>query len=247
MADPEAPFYVGYLKLPRALRGFLAWVLAGLLALDIGLAVIAFAGQPPHATGGWSSDEAVYIGQFQAKPYPMVRLFATGKDPARTVLLVGAGKDGPPVGMDALDGAMVEARGYPVRRGDLEVLQIYNPPVRQDASQLDALPQGPAEPVTLTGEIVDSKCYAGAMNPGEMKAHEACGSFCLLGGIPALFVTRGDDGTTRWYVMASPDGGPISDQARRLVGQPVRLSGTIRRGDGLATFTVADDEMAAAN
>jgi len=147
MAEPQPPFYVGYLKLPRELRGFLVVVLAALLAIDGGLAVIAFAGQPPHATGAWSSDEAVYMGQFQARPYPMVRLFATGKDPARTILLVGEGKDGPPAGMDELDGTMVEVRGYPVRRGDLEVLQIDNPPVRQDATQMDPLPPGPAEPL----------------------------------------------------------------------------------------------------
>lgn len=246
MADPVPPFYVGYLKLPRGLKGFLAAALAILLVVDAGLAVLAYAGQPPHASGDWGSEgEVGYIGQFQAKPYPLVRLLGTSRQPARSVLLVGAGKAGPPAGMDDLDGAMVEARGYPVRRGDLTVLQIDNPPLRQDASRLDPLPVGPAEPATLTGEIVDSKCYAGAMNPGEGKAHEGCGSFCLYGGIPALFVTKGMDGGVRWYLMAAPDGGPVGDAARALVGRSVTLAGTIRRGDGLATFSVAPDQLAA--
>jgi len=246
MADPAPPFYVGYLKLPRGLKGFLAAVLVILLVVDGSLAVLAFAGQPPHATGDWGGgEEVVYTGQFQAKPYPLIRLFAADQQPARAVLLVGEGKDGPPIGMDDLDGAMVEARGYPVLRGDLAVLQIDNPPVRQDASRLDPLPAGPAEPATLTGEIVDSKCYAGAMNPGEGKAHESCGSFCLYGGIPALFVTGGMDGTVRWYLMAAPDGGPVGDAARALVGRSVTLAGTIRRGDGLAIFGVAPDQLAA--
>jgi hypothetical protein len=245
MADPEPPFYVGYLKLPRDLRGFLVALVSILLVVDGGLAILAFAAQPPHASGDWGSDEAVYTGQFQARPYPLVRLFPAGGRPASVVLLVGEGKDGPPTGMDELDGAMVEARGYPIRRGDLAVLQIDNPPVRQDASRMAPLPQGPAEPATLTGEIVDSKCYAGAMNPGEGKAHEACSSFCLYGGIPALFVTRGADGGARWYLMAAPGGGPVGDAARALVGRPLRLTGTIRRGDGLATFTVAPDQLAA--
>jgi hypothetical protein len=246
MADPVPPFYVGYLKLPRGLKGFLGAVLAILLVVDAGLAVLAYAGQPPHASGDWGSEgEVGYIGQFQAKPYPLVRLLGTGRQPARAVLLVGAGKAGPPAGMDDLDGAMVEARGYPIRRGDLTVLQIDNPPLRQDASRLDPLPEGPDEPATLTGEIVDSKCYAGAMNPGEGKAHEGCGSFCLYGGIPALFVTKGMDGAVRWYLMAAPDGGPVGDAARALVGRSVTLAGTIRRGDGLATFSVAPDRLAA--
>lgn len=246
MADREPPFYVGYLKLPAGLKGFLIAALAVLLVVDGGLAVIAFAGQPPHATGDWGQGDAVtYRGQFQAKPYPLVRLFPSGGKPGGAVLLAGEGKDGPPLGMDGLDGAMVETQGYPVTRGDLIVLQIDQPPVRQDASRMDPLPQGPAEPATLTGEVVDSKCYAGAMNPGEGKAHEACGSFCLYGGIPALFVANDPDGNVRWYLMAAPDGGPVGDEARALVGRSVRLTGTIRRGDGLATFTVAADQLVA--
>jgi len=255
MAEP--PFYVGYLKLPRALRGFLATVLAVLLLIDGGLALLAFAGQPPHVSGDWGSgEEQAYVGQFQARPYPMVRLPASGDQPASTILLVGAGKYGPPGVMagpnspmpgdaSALDGAMVEVRGYPVRRGDLVVLQTYHPPVPQDTARPDPRPHGPAEPATLAGEIVDAKCYAGAMNPGEGKVHESCGSFCLFGGVPALFVTEATDGRTRWYVLAGADGGPVDEKARALVGQPVRLTGTIRRGDGLATFTVAADDMAA--
>ena len=246
MAERGPPFYVGYLKLPRDLKGFLVALLLILLVVDGGLAVLAFAGQPPHASGDWGGGgEAVYRGQFQARPYPLVRLFATGTEPAHAVLLVGEGKNGPPNGMDDLDGAMVEARGYPILRGDLTVLQVDNAPVRQDASRMDPLPQGAAEPATLTGEIVDTKCYAGAMNPGEGKAHEGCGSFCLYGGIPALFVTRAADGSARWYLMASPDGGPVGDAARALVGRSVQLTGTIRRGEGLATFSVAPDQLAA--
>lgn len=246
MAEPDPPFYVGYLKLPRGLKGFLVGLLLVLLIVDGGLAVLVFAGQKPHATGDWGADgEVAYVGQFQARPYPLLRLPAGGGQPARALLLAGEGKEGAPPGLDDLDGTMVEARGYPVRRGDLTVLQLDQVPVRQDGSRMEPLPEGAAEPATLVGEIVDSKCYAGAMNPGEGKAHEACGSFCLYGGIPALFVTRAEDGSTRWYLMAAPDGGPVGDQARALVGHPVRLTGTIHRGDGLAIFAVAPDQLEA--
>ena len=246
MAKREPPFYVGYLKLPSGLRAFLTGVLLILGVLDIGLAVLVFAGQPAHGTGAWGADgEVAYMGQFQAKPYPLVRLFPTGNAPSQAVVLVGENKVGAPAGLDDLDGAMVEVRGYPIRRGDLTVLQLDQTPVRQDASTMAPLPTDADEPATLEGEIVDSKCYAGAMNPGEGKAHEACGSFCLLGGIPALFVTKAADGGDRWYLMAAPDGGPVGDEARALVGQPVRLTGTIRRGDGLAIFAVSSEQMAA--
>jgi hypothetical protein len=246
MAEREPPFYVGYLKLPGGLKGFLAGLLVVLLVADVGLALVVFGGQKPHATGAWGTDgEVAYLGQFQAKPYPLVRLAATRDRPAGAVLLAGEGKVGAPEGLDDLDGAMVEVRGYPVRRGDLTVLQLDQPPVAQDRARMDPLPMASSTSATLEGEIVDAKCYAGAMNPGEGKAHESCGSFCLLGGIPALFVTRSLDGSLTWYLMAGPDGGPVGEEARALVGQPLRVAGTISRGPGLAIFAVAPNALAA--
>jgi len=242
----EPPFYVGYLKLPRGLKGFLAGLLAILVLLDIGLALVTFGVQPPHATGAWGTEgEVAYTGQFQLRPYPLVRLAATGEQPAGTVLLVGEGKVGAPAGLDELDGAMVEVRGYPIRRGDLTVLQLDQVPVRQDDARAPPLPMATAAPATLDGEVIDSKCYAGAMNPGEGKVHASCGSFCLFGGIPALFLTRSAGGSLVWYLMAAPDGGPVGEEARALIGRPVQLTGTISRGAGLAVFTVAPAQMAA--
>jgi len=242
----DRPFYVGYLKLPRGLKGFLAGLLAVLVILDIGLALVTFGVQSPHPTGAWGTEgEVAYTGQFQLKPYPLVRLAASDDGPAGTVLLVGEGKIGAPDGLDDLDGTMVEVRGYPILRGDLTVLQLDQTPMRQDGTRLDPVPMTAVEPATLEGEVVDSKCYAGAMNPGEGKAHEGCGSFCLLGGIPALFVTRSGDGNLVWYLMAAPDGGPVGEGARALVGRPVRLTGTVSRSAGLALFTAAPVEMAA--
>jgi hypothetical protein len=44
--------------------------------------------------------------------------------------------------------------------------------------------------VTLRGEIIDPKCYIGAMKPGGGKTHKACAQLCLSGGIPPMLVTR---------------------------------------------------------
>ena len=41
----------------------------------------------------------------------------------------------------------------------------------------------PLGAVTLTGEIVDSKCFLGVMNPGNLKPHKACAIRCISGGI----------------------------------------------------------------
>ena len=42
--------------------------------------------------------------------------------------------------------------------------------------------------ITLRGEIIDSKCYLGAMKPSTRKVHRACAIRCLSGGIPPLFL-----------------------------------------------------------
>ena len=47
-----------------------------------------------------------------------------------------------------------------------------------------------AERVMLRGEIVDSKCYLGVMNPGEGTVHRDCAARCLSGGLPPMLVVR---------------------------------------------------------
>jgi len=36
---------------------------------------------------------------------------------------------------------------------------------------------------TLVGEIVDSKCFLGVMNPGQLTTHRACAIRCISGGV----------------------------------------------------------------
>jgi hypothetical protein len=47
---------------------------------------------------------------------------------------------------------------------------------------------------TLVGEIVDSKCYLGIMNPGETNPHRECAALCIRGGIPPLIIAHDADG-----------------------------------------------------
>lgn len=49
---------------------------------------------------------------------------------------------------------------------------------------------------TLKGEIVDSKCYLGVMNPGNLKAHRACAINCIQGGVPPVLLVRDGGGAS---------------------------------------------------
>jgi len=88
------------------------------------------------------------------------------------------------------------------------------------------MPLVPDAPVRWTGEIIDPKCYAGSMKPGDGKTHKACAALCLRGGIPPVFVTGPDHAA---YVLTTAGGRPIQgdDLARviAVVGDRVEMSG----------------------
>jgi hypothetical protein len=237
------PFYVGYLKLPRGLRGFLIGAVAALLLLDVVTALLVFRAQPPRSFGHWGTEgEVAYSGRFIARPYPMVRV-ANG--PSHAVLLVGEGKEGAPDGLEALDGQLVEVKGYPILRGELTVLQLDQPPIRQAGDAPTLAPAREIGDSVLSGEVVDTKCYAGAMSPGDGKPHKGCASLCLFGGIPPLFVSSGADGHPRWFILTDRQGGPINTGAAPIAGDAVRLSGKLIEGDGMSLFEVAPEQLAA--
>jgi hypothetical protein len=236
----EPPFYVGYLPLPRRLRPFLLGAVGTLLIADIAVALAALEARPAHPSGAWGTEgEVAYRGLFQARPYPLLRLSD------RTVLLVSEGKHGAPPGLEPLDGALVEAKGYPILRGDLTILQLDQMPSRVEGVA-SALPPGePGRPARLAGELVDSKCYAGAMNPGEGKTHKGCASLCVFGGIPPLLVVRGAGPDPTWYILADPQGGPLNQAAAPLVGEAVELGGSVVEAPFYRLFEIAPGTLEA--
>ena len=88
---------------------------------------------------------------------------------------------------------------------------------------------------TLTGEIVDSKCNFGVMNPGRGKVHKDCAVRCLSGGIPAAFVTNDFEGRPATLLLTMAGGKPLPKQAfLPHVAQPLHLRGVVRKtGDEL--------------
>ncbi len=83
----------------------------------------------------------------------------------------------------------------------------------------------------LIGEIVDTKCYLGAMKPGRGKPHRDCASLCIRGGIPAALLVRTENGE-RHLVHLVSFGRPVGREVLDFVGQPVEVTGLLRRKDG---------------
>lgn len=78
----------------------------------------------------------------------------------------------------------------------------------------------------LTGEIIDPKCYLGAMNPGEGKPHRSCAIRCISGGIMPMLTWL--NGTKKEYaVLTGPHGRPINKEILFAVAEPVRIKGKL--------------------
>jgi hypothetical protein len=90
---------------------------------------------------------------------------------------------------------------------------------------------------TLRGEIVDSKCYLGVMNPGEFKTHKACAIRCISGGIPPVLVVRTPGAAPQHYLLVDGDGGAVNRRVLDHVAEPLEITGRVtREGESLVLW-----------
>ncbi len=234
---PDDDFFVGYLRMsPRATRDSLtsAGVVAGVV-LAAGLVFAGFQRSPGDELrpGVYGAEHAGLLFQL---PYPHLRTL--GADGAVTTLLfTGWTKNNPDVPADKVAQAVVVS-GNVYERGGLRMFEGaggFGPATglaAADVARLRAVTEDDLGEVTLAGEIVDSKCFAGRMRPGVGHGHRACAQLCILGGIPPVLVTMDADGMETHYVLASQDGGRLNDAAAPFAAEPVTVRGRlIRRGD----------------
>jgi len=102
---------------------------------------------------------------------------------------------------------------------------------------LDALGE-----VTLRGEIVDYKCYLGAMKPGDGMTHRACATLCIQGGIPPALVVSTRTGD-RYYLLTDEAGGRANEMVLGHVGVPVRVRGELSERGGIEYLAIGPDSI----
>jgi hypothetical protein len=99
--------------------------------------------------------------------------------------------------------------------------------------------------LTLAGEIVDTKCFLGVMNPGEGKVHRECAALCLHGGIPPALFTRELDGSPKIVLLIDPSGAPMRQFSYlQRVGQPVIVRGHASEFNGLYSLRTTGEDIA---
>jgi hypothetical protein len=173
-----------------------------------------------------------FEGWIAEHPYPMLRVERPGAISPSSWLLVARGKHGAAELVRGLDAARVRVRGTLIYRAGSTMVELAGPPGRLAAATPAPPPRvedlGERE---LSGEIVDSKCFLGVMKPGEGKIHRACAARCLSGGLPPLFLVRGESGWTALLLTAASGGPADREAAARHAAEPLRIRGRLRRID----------------
>jgi hypothetical protein len=160
---------------------------------------------------------------------------------ARTWLLAAELKHGADKLVAGMDGERVVVDGSRIERGGHGMLETrwvggaaerrsggaetsppssVVPPIRRSA--------GPPRQVTIVGEIVDSKCFLGAMNPGSGATHRLCAIRCLRGDLPPLIAGRDETGAEVVALLSGPGGERADSTFLRLVSARVRVTGRLR-------------------
>lgn len=246
MSDPKSQssqadeFYVGYLPMPAGHLRFVRIAVPAILWIMVASAAAIAYFQHSPGDGQWDQGNTVNrTGVLHELPYPHLSFPGTGTMP---VFLVEQGKKGTAARCKGLDGKLVRATGWKLERDGREILELI-PESGAISVQGGEAPSAPEDrdlgPVELSGEVVDYKCYLGAMKPGDGKTHKACAALCITGGIPPTLVTIDANGKRDYIVLAYDNGGPMPKWISELAGEPVHISGHLHERGTLRVVWVA--------
>jgi len=229
-------FYVGYLpKTPVTIARFVRRAVAALGFLAVALALVFVIAQLPFANSAFEYGKLrKFEGTIATQPYPTLLVArpgdATQEQKYSEYLLVAPGKHGADDLVAGLNGKHVRLQGQLIYRAGGTMVEVVpgsiaateSVPIVEDATR-------DLGSVTVTGEIVDSKCYLGVMNPGQGKVHRDCAVRCLSGGTPPIFVTT--EGNQ--LLLVGPDGRALTrDTLRDFVAETITIRGDLlQRGE----------------
>jgi hypothetical protein len=227
---PDDEFYIGYETVtpPGVWRSVRAWVAAASL-LTVAVATFVTMAQRPLAESSFAYGRTqAWSGYLVWAPAPAL-LVPNGHGFTR-YWLVGRGKHGAAAALAGLGDGWVEVRGSEITRDPWRMVEIASsvPASRPvDAPAPPRHDEGQGQPVSLRGEIVDSKCFLGVMNPGERTVHRDCAIRCLSGGVTPMFSYTDAAGTPQLAVIVDAWGTVPPKATRDNVGRILNLDGRL--------------------
>jgi hypothetical protein len=235
-------FYVGWEdRAPAATARRVRWVVLslGLLILMLGIAFGCAQRTILVSVFEWGKIKE-FSGILRLEPYPhlLVGRPGTDGDPTQfsSYCLVKPFKFGlDRESLREFDGLFISLKGTLIYRESQTMIEVVADSIKpspapgesRDARKLpSAVPMGRQ---TLVGEIVDSKCYLGVMNPGRSIPHRGCAIRCISGGVPPIFLVRQSDGKMVHYLLVSVTGSGVNKEVLNLVGESVQITGQVER------------------
>ena len=184
------------------------------------------------------------VGVYHKQPVPILK-DARGnfdQEMSNDLLLVGYGKTGAEGIMESIQsdvgnlvGDTIKIRGSLIYGDGKSVFEL----TKQKNSFIEIIGKSNdiiddkihRSAVTLTGEIIDPKCYFGVMKPGEGKIHKSCAIRCISGGIPPVLKVM-DNGNNSYYIITGKDGIKINSKILKFIAQPIKIRGEMYRIHG---------------
>ena len=239
----EDPFYVGYEpRMPSAIarKVRIAVIVISAIAL-IGVLVLALNQRGFENSYFEYGKKRDFEGVITSRPFPRLLVTRPGTPTSYShYTLTGEGKHGAQAVAREFDGRLIRLRGTLIFRDGIAMIELEPDTIVVLPSS--ERPSGTPEwlgAATLRGEIVDSKCYLGVMNPGHTKVHRDCAARCISGGIPPLFIVEDPKGGASAYWLVMESGRPIGAEIIDKVGEPIEIVGEIRK-EGDQKFLRAD-------
>jgi hypothetical protein len=242
-------FYIGYEdRAPAGLGRVLRGVVVGIAFAVLSIIVLVAARQGRFEEGVFEFGvQREFSGFLEESPTPMLRVPGRDDGTATNFLLVGFGKFGLPPFARGHEGRHVRFKGTLIQKGAARMIEM------NDAGSFQVLgeaPPGGPRPreeslgeVTLTGELVDTKCYFGVMRPATGKVHRACAVRCLSGGIPPGLLVRDQDGGAVVVLLAGPGGRKLEFEVE-WAARVVRARGLLSLSDGVPVLKTEELTLA---
>lgn len=251
--DGEDAFFIGWSPdIAPVDRRFLLGAAGGFITMGAAGAAGLAALQNGPGAGQWNPGALEdWLGVVSAEPYPLLR-YREANGEARTALLFCETKCGVRQRLTALAPGMSRVRGSLLSRGRHRAIAVTSnadwisavEDQRDDELLETPLPRALGE-ARLHGEVLDTKCWFGAMRPGAGKPHKACASLCIRHGVPPSLRVRSAEGVDRSLLLTDASGAGIipDEDFLALVGDPVEVAGQLVAIGDIVTFQVEPDDI----
>lgn len=241
MTSPQNPskddFYINYGPLPKSYGRFLVSFVP-LLAIGVVLFAVVLPGLHNQFNAGFFRG-AQLEGLLVGEPVPHLIVPRAGNSmdnvPFSRYLLSGTGKTAPLAPVMQHVGQWVSVRGAIIARNQLSLIatgsaEPIDPPA--NVTVTPGLGTSLGE-YSLTGEILDGKCYPGIMKPGQGKTHRACAIRCISGGVPAVFRVQNNRNDVMYFLLADAEGTAVNDRVLDRVADPLQITGEVVQYDDM--------------